>query len=369
MEELLVESFPPEEYRELEHLREYTDRIGNFHNNIIFDDDLPIGFITYWDFDEFYYVEHFATNPALRNGGYGKRTLEHLCEFVKRPIVLEVERPVEEPGEFILQKYCKRETRAKYRYGVSYAQFLGKCQETVLNDRYVWVSDIPDEKVTKWLDFVSEYQKNVQDKTPGIFILEVHNDAMNRKSKKGIRSLGFEQNIGAYDKYAFCALASSETNCKEFLRPYLAEAVASVCGDDVELCAVCVAKGMEFLNAPYETIQKVTEELVRSDGERYCFSKSQEEVDTLLWEAQLKYVFPLVENYRRYFVKKYYDFIKAALPINNGYGDQVMVPEEAELGNLMYLVERGGIPVSAEESMELKRYRKEIGRASCRERV
>jgi hypothetical protein len=181
---------------------------------------------------------------------------------------------------------------------------------------------------------------------------------MNRKSKKGIRSLGFEQNIGAYDKYAFCALASSETNCKEFLRPYLAEAVASVCGDDVELCAVCVAKGMEFLNAPYETIQKVTEDLVRSDGERYCFSKSQEEVDTLLWEAQLKYVFPLVENYRRYFVKKYYAFIKAALPINNGYGDQVMVPEEAELGNLMYLVERGGIPVSAEESMELKRYRK-----------
>ena len=57
-------------------------------------------------------------------------------------------------------------------------------------------------------------------------------------------------------------------------------------------------------------------------------------------------------------LKKYYDFIKAALPINNGYGDQVMVPEEAELGNLMYLVERGGIPVSAEESMELKRYRK-----------
>ena len=120
------------------------------------------------------------------------------------------------------------------------------------------------------------------------------------------------------------------------------------------MCGMCG----EFLNAPYETIQKVTEELVRSDGERYCFSKSQEEVDTLLWEAQLKYVFPLVENYRRYFVKKYYAFIKAALPINNGYGDQVMVPEEAELGNLMYLVERGGIPVSAEESMELKRYRK-----------
>ena len=81
MEELLVDAFPPEEYRQLEELREYTDRTGNFHNNIIFDDDLPVGFITYWDFDSFYYVEHFATNPALRNGGYGKRTLEYLCNY------------------------------------------------------------------------------------------------------------------------------------------------------------------------------------------------------------------------------------------------------------------------------------------------
>lgn len=37
MEELLVDAFPPEEYRQLEELREYTDRTGNFHNNIIFD--------------------------------------------------------------------------------------------------------------------------------------------------------------------------------------------------------------------------------------------------------------------------------------------------------------------------------------------
>lgn len=96
MEELLIDAFPPEEYRELNQLREYTDRVGNFHNNIIFDNDLPIGFITYWDFDSFYYVEHFATNPALRNCGYGKRTLEYLCNYLKQPIVLEVERPIED---------------------------------------------------------------------------------------------------------------------------------------------------------------------------------------------------------------------------------------------------------------------------------
>lgn len=97
MEELLISAFPPEEYRKLEDLREYTDHKGFFSNNIIFEEDTPIGFITYWEFKDFYYVEHFAINPALRNGGHGKKTLECLCNhLVDGPIVLEVEEPVEE---------------------------------------------------------------------------------------------------------------------------------------------------------------------------------------------------------------------------------------------------------------------------------
>ena len=60
------------------------------------------------DFDSFYYVEHFATNPALRNGGYGKRTLEYLCNYLKRPIVLEVERPVEEMAKRRISFYQRQ---------------------------------------------------------------------------------------------------------------------------------------------------------------------------------------------------------------------------------------------------------------------
>lgn len=99
MEELLIAAFPPEEYRDLHNLREYTNRTGNFHNNIIFDGEMPIGFITYWDFDHFYYFEHFAIDPTLRNGGYGKKALNFLCEQLQRPIVLEVEAPIEEMAQ------------------------------------------------------------------------------------------------------------------------------------------------------------------------------------------------------------------------------------------------------------------------------
>ncbi len=92
-EELMTESFPENEYRPLAQLREYTDNKKNFFFNVIFNDNTPIGFITYWDFDTFYYAEHFAISPLQRNGGYGQKTLEALCQQLKRPIVLEVEMP------------------------------------------------------------------------------------------------------------------------------------------------------------------------------------------------------------------------------------------------------------------------------------
>ncbi|MZS62505.1 GNAT family N-acetyltransferase, partial [Bifidobacterium pseudocatenulatum] len=36
MEKLMTQSFPSEEYRELEELRKYTDTKTHFYNNIIF---------------------------------------------------------------------------------------------------------------------------------------------------------------------------------------------------------------------------------------------------------------------------------------------------------------------------------------------
>ena len=69
MEKLMTQSFPSEEYRELEELRKYTDTKTHFYNNIIFHNNTPVGLITYWDFGHFYYIEHFAIDPAQRNGG------------------------------------------------------------------------------------------------------------------------------------------------------------------------------------------------------------------------------------------------------------------------------------------------------------
>lgn len=105
MENLIISSFPSDEYRALEELREYTDAKAHFHNNIILHNDTPVGLITYWDFGHFYYVEHFAIDPAQRNGGHGKNVLSHLCQLLEHPIILEVEEPNEDMAQRRIKFY------------------------------------------------------------------------------------------------------------------------------------------------------------------------------------------------------------------------------------------------------------------------
>lgn len=96
VEQLLTSAFPKEEHRELDLQREHTDNNASFYNNIIFHNDIPVGFIAYWDFNDFYYIEHFAITPGQRDKGYGHKVLTYIDEKLRRPIVLEVEVPVTE---------------------------------------------------------------------------------------------------------------------------------------------------------------------------------------------------------------------------------------------------------------------------------
>ena len=68
-------------------------------------------------------------------------------------------------------------------------------------------------------------------------------------------------------------------------------------------------------------------------------------------------MFPAIEKYRSYFIKKYYDVIGSALPISSSYGELVDKPEDVEIGTLLYLAGNGTIPVNPNEYSELEQYR------------
>ena len=97
-EKLLIESFPTDEYREIEEQRKNVKNHDNFHMNIIYSNSTPVGIISFWKFDTFTYVEHFAILPTLRKRGYGAAVIKKLIEEERR-IILEVEKPTDETSK------------------------------------------------------------------------------------------------------------------------------------------------------------------------------------------------------------------------------------------------------------------------------
>ncbi len=89
---LMETSFPAEERREREAQRKCGENPA-FTTYLWKGESAVKGFITVYDLQEFFFVEHFAVNPAFRNQGLGSEILTALREKLPRPLVLEVELP------------------------------------------------------------------------------------------------------------------------------------------------------------------------------------------------------------------------------------------------------------------------------------
>lgn len=84
--DLYIASFPPEERRPEGKM---FPAAKSFRFCAIERNGQIVGLLSYWVFDAFNYIEHFAIIPELRGLGFGSDALQLLSD----PIVLEVEPP------------------------------------------------------------------------------------------------------------------------------------------------------------------------------------------------------------------------------------------------------------------------------------
>lgn len=97
VEQLWINAFPENERRDIAEQRYNVDHNPRFFclfvSERIADYSNSIGFLTFWDFQTFCYVEHFAIDPKQRNKGIGGSVLRDLVKYIGKPFVLEVEIP------------------------------------------------------------------------------------------------------------------------------------------------------------------------------------------------------------------------------------------------------------------------------------
>lgn len=92
---LYKKSFPPEERRQLRTQKKIMNH-QQYRFELITVDDMFVGFILWWEFNDIRYIEHLATLPRLRGKGYGQRILERFVSESNKLVLLEVEHPTDD---------------------------------------------------------------------------------------------------------------------------------------------------------------------------------------------------------------------------------------------------------------------------------
>ncbi len=87
-------SFPYHEQREKRSQDEIL-RDNEYHFSLIYDEDIFIGLILYWEEEGFIYIEHFCILPEMRNKQYGQKALS-LLEKQGKTLILEIDLPKDE---------------------------------------------------------------------------------------------------------------------------------------------------------------------------------------------------------------------------------------------------------------------------------
>ena len=76
-----------------------------------------------------------------------------------------------------------------------------------------------------------------------------------------------------------------------------------------------------------------------------------------MWRAQIKSIYPHLEEFRKEFVQKHFTAIAKQLPKKDSCGETITDPKEEELGMLVYMVGIGALRLDDIDYKKLCRFR------------
>lgn len=132
---LYNESFPFNEKRIFEDEKHLDNFIkmkgGKFNAFSAVDGDLYLGFLSYWTFEGYTYIEHFAIAPDQRGKNLGRMMLNHLFKEVSPNVLVEVEPSETEEAQKRIQFYEKNGFKIRKEFNYTQPSYGGKGQTAV----------------------------------------------------------------------------------------------------------------------------------------------------------------------------------------------------------------------------------------------
>lgn len=270
-------------------------------------------------------------------------------------------------GMFLLNHYGTDIDRASIRpHKDTFVDYLQK--RGILKNKIIWVKGIPDESVDMWLNFIKQYKDF--GKQNGQFVIETIK-SNTFKSIKNVDLIDYFDYVTKDDAYLFASLLTSISGFPKYLHQYITTAASCICEYDSEVLADYIEYTEFESKCPIISLKELFNNDY-SDNERgirntktythpfyFVRNNQDDELQKRLWVAQLRIVFPLIEQERISFIKRYCKDIEKYLPI--GYlGEQITNPFDLEIGPLSYIINSNYVVGIKEDERDRIRFMKSI---------
>ncbi len=251
--------------------------------------------------------------------------------------------------ELLFRKYCPDDAAMAYfpTLNNTKAKFVAHCKQFRLNSSTAWVSLTDEKRAGEWIDFIREYSLNCDLLRHAVFVLQINSGSLQPVRLKKITFVSAKDYITAYDYYVYYMLETAELySCSTLKKQYIAELLASFCADDVATADIMLNRREEILERPIELYNECSGQ-----------NNPQAELQSRLWRAQMKVLFPAIEDFRYYIVRKYYDQIQKALPFETVYKFEISEAFELDLGNILAMNNAGCISLRQNDVEKIHDYK------------
>lgn len=244
---------------------------------------------------------------------------------------------VKDPGRYLFDNYCDPKEKKNYWTTESYESFLANSSVSIINTKYIILDVIKCPSPGKWIKSIYKYNESIgEENEHGVFILFNKGGHIEETNNNLVHTFNYEKYISEYDCLMLCLTIAADLDCPPKIKQYLAEFATIITNGNYELAGKLCERGMPLILSPYKVVQDVYIENMIS------YTELSKKVNSALWEAQIKIVFPIIEAYRKYYADKYKDNISQSLPFKDSITRQIIYNvSELEIGHLFYISEKG----------------------------
>ena len=202
----------------------------------------------------------------------------------------------------------------------------------------IWLHGLPSQAAAQWLELSAALAAR-----KGVRLTLACETPEPQATKKNVMPVSPEAAIGPFDMQYFAMTLLSRQSQTPFLTEYASGLIAEIAQKDALLCNELCMSAQELLCSPYNFCRALMS------------SYDEHHIRVSLRNVQIKYVLPLVERKRLYFIEYLDARAGRLLPFLDDFDNQINTPPEIELRHLVYFQRQGKLRLLEKEEACLRR--------------